>query len=147
VTTSWWWHQVNTRGRVLLILGLVWMGIGLDVALDPVPPGWENIWLFTHVPAEWRAGAWFLTGFLAIIVGLRRRNTEDDGFGFAALYLMPAERAAAFLYGYMDYLLPFGGPGAPGGLLDALIYVAIVALILVLSDWANPPAPLPGAEP
>jgi hypothetical protein len=141
-----WWHGVNKRGRVLLILGILWVGIGVNVLTDPVPPGWENIWLFSHVEPWIRASVWVVTGFFAFIVGLRRRNTQDDGFGFAALYFMPAERAGALLYGYADSLLPFGGPGHPGGLLDAMIYLAIVALILVLSDWANPPAPLPGEE-
>lgn len=130
----------NKRSLVLLILGAIWVAIGINVHIEPNPPGWENIWLFSAPPPSLRAGAWVLSGLIAVTVALRPRRIADDWPGFLALYLMPAERVLGFFLGWLDYLFDsYGGVGYSRGLLSGLVYLVIVLLIMVIADWADPP--------
>lgn len=131
--------EMNKRGQVLVILGIIWVAIGASVYMDPHPRGWEHIWMFSAPPVWLRAGAWVATGLVAVLFAVRPRWITHDGFAFLALYVMPAERAAGFLWGWLDHLMPWGGPGYSRGLLGGLVYLVIVALIMVIATWPDPP--------
>lgn len=133
------WGEVNKRGQILLIFGAIWVAIGINVLQAPLPSGWEHIWLFREVPVPLRAGAWIFTGLVAMAYAVRPRWIHHDGLGFLALYVMPTERAVGLLWGWLDSVMPFGGPGYPAGILGGLVYLVIVAAVLVIADWPNPP--------
>lgn len=133
------WGEVNKRGQILLIFGFIWVIIGVNVYIEPDPAGWEHIWMFREIPRSIRAGGWIVTGGLAMAYALRPRWIDHDGLGFLALYMMPAERAAGMFWGWFDYLLPVGGPGYSRGLMAGCVYLVIVAAVLVVSSWPNPP--------
>lgn len=135
-------RAIGKRGQVLLILGFIWIVIGVNVWQNPDPASWAHLPILHDVPRWIRGSAWIVTGLLAIAFAWRPQRIEHDGVGFLALYVMPAERVGIFFYGWLDYVFPFGGPGYSRGLLSAAVYLAIVALVMVCARWADPPPDL-----
>lgn len=133
------WRDVNKRGQALLTLGLIWLGIGIGVWIEPNPTGWEHIWLFHAPPLELRAGAWLFSGLFAMAFAVRPEAVEHDGLAFGVLIFMPIQRVLGFLLAWLDYVMPWGGPGYSRGLLSAVVWVAIVVLIRLIASWPNPP--------
>ena len=131
-------REVNKRGQILAIFGFIWVVIGVSVYQNPTLPGYEHL-LFSLIPTPVRAGAWIVTGVVAMAYALRPRSIDDDGIGFLALYIMPAERAAIFLWGYVEYLIPGDSPGYGRGLLAGSVYLVLVAAVMVVATWPDPP--------
>jgi hypothetical protein len=138
-------REVNKRGQILAIFGFIWVVIGVSVYQQPSLPGYENL-LFEQIPTPIRAGAWIITGVLAMAYALRPRHITDDGIGFLALYVMPAERAAIFLWGWVEYVTPGGGPGYARGLLAGAVYLTLVAAVMVIATWPDPPINPPAGD-
>lgn len=138
-------REVNKRGQILLIFGFIWCVIGISVYQHPTLPGFENL-LFSRIPTDLRAGAWLVTGLVAMAYALRPRCIDHDGIGFLALYIMPAERAAIFLWGWVEWIIPGGAPGYGRGLLAGAVYLVIVAAIMVIATWPDPPMHSPTEE-
>jgi len=111
----------------------------------PELPGYQHL-LFSHIPTPIRAGAWILTGVISMAYALRPRDINDDGIGFLALYIMPAERAAIFLWGWVEWISPGGGPGYGRGLLAGAVYLVMVAAVMVIATWPDPPINPPTTE-
>jgi len=130
--------EVNKRGQILLIFGFIWVVIGFGVYQNPTLPGYEHL-LFSLIPTPVRGGAWIITGVLAMAFALRPRSITNDGIGFVALYIMPAERAAIFFWGWVQYVIPGDNPGYSRGLLAAAVYAVLVAAVVVISSWPDPP--------
>jgi hypothetical protein len=131
-------REVDKRGQILLIFGFIWTVIGVSVYQQPALPGYGNL-LFSHIPLWLRAGAWIVTGVVAMAYALRPRVITNDGVGFLALYIMPAERAAIFLWGWVESITPGGGPGYGRGLLAGAVYLVLVAAVMVIATWPDPP--------
>ena len=132
-------RDVGKRGQILLVFGLVWIGLGVGVLTEGDPAYYDQIVPFTWLPETVRAWLWIVTGAAAVAYAWRPRIIAHDGLGFLALYLMPAYRCGAFLWGWLDSRLPLGGgPGYPHGWVSALIYAAMVAAVIVCSTWPNP---------
>ena len=131
-------REVNKRGQILAIFGFIWVVIGISVLQQPALPGYEHL-LFAQIPTPIRAGAWVITGILSMAYALRPRSIDDDGIGFLALYVMPAERAAIFLWGWVEWVTPGGGPGYGRGLLAGAVYLTLVAAVMVIATWPDPP--------
>ena len=130
---------LGKRGLILLIFGFIWVSVGMAVVNQPDPAGYEHL-LFSQIPRPVRALAWVTTGLLAVAIAFRPRLLHHDGFGFLALYVMPAERAAIFVIGWLDYhITGLGGPGYPRGLYAASVWLAIVAAVMVCATWPDPP--------
>lgn len=129
-------HIVGKRRRVLLAVGLLWLLTGIGSLVGPQPLAWQFVPLLRDSPL---GAGWLLTGTLAVAVALRPRVLPHDGAGFAALYVMPAVYAAAYLIAWIDSLAPVGGPGYPRGWIAALSYVAICAVVMICSDWSDCP--------
>jgi hypothetical protein len=132
-------REVSKRGQILLIFGFIWIAVGISVLERPYVDGQEPL-LFDDLPVWLRAGAWIGTGLLAMAFAWRPRGISHDGVGFVALYIMPAERCAIFFLGWLDSVVPGGGPGYPAGLYAAVVWLAITAAVLVCSSWPDPPA-------
>ena len=132
-------REVGKRGQILLVFGLIWIGLGVGVLTEGEPAYYDQIVPFTWLPETVRAWLWIATGAVAVAYAWRPRIIAHDGLGFLALYLMPAYRCGAFLWGWLDSRLPLGGgPGGLGDLASALIYAAVVAAVMVCSSWPNP---------
>ena len=138
-------REVSKRGQILVIFGFIWTVIGLGIYQQPALPGYENL-LFTHMPVWLRAGAWVATGVIAVAYALRPSRIKTDGVGFLALYVMPAERAAIFLWGWVEHMIPGGSVGYDRGLLAGFVYLALVASVMVIASWPDPPVNPPAGE-
>lgn len=133
-------RNITKRGQILLVFGFIWVTIGFSVYQQPVIPGGDHL-LFSMIPTTIRAWAWFLTGVTAMAYAFRPHAVGHDSLGFLALYIMPAERAAIFLLGWLDYhMTSVGGPGYSRGLFGASVYLAIVAAVMICASWPDPPA-------
>lgn len=139
------------RGVWLIVMGIAWCLFGVGQLHFPLP---DNEWvLFQYVPDPFLAGAWWITGIVAIVQGLRGNphSTADDALGHVALYLMPAVRivsygGAALLsiadhgLGMLGYHVTIGDPEA---WYSALLWLVVAAMLAVCASWPNPQPPIP----
>lgn len=128
-------RQIGRRGAVLLILGLIWIILGLGV-LDS--GGISDELLHERLSPTLRGAAWIVTGLVAIGYAFRPTGLGDQ-VGFAALYLMPAVRVASYTTAWVDSLIPVGGPGYESGWRFAAIHAAIVTAVAITAGWPEPP--------
>lgn len=128
-------RDVGMRGSVLMLLGVIWIGVGASIAVTGDPASCAQVVMLDRVPLAVRAPAWIATGCLAVAWAFRPRRIIKDGVGFAGLYLMPAYRAVAFLTSWVDSLIPVGGSGYRNGLPSGIIYLSIVVLIWRIARW------------
>jgi len=130
------------RGEVLLLLGLAWILIGVGTVVVPPPPG--NL-LHLLIPAPIRAGLWCGTGLVAVFYAWIPK-TRSDGWGFLALYLMPAVRAVSYFIAWVDFSVD-GVGGYRYGWLAALFYTVFVGIVVVCAGWREPPPLLESEDP
>lgn len=139
--------ELNKRGQILVLFGLLWCTIGFSLYSNPNPGDLQHVWLFQVIPFPIRVGGWIGTGLVAIAYALRPKRIEHDGVAFLALYIMPAERVLGFLWSWIDSLVPGGTPGYTRGGYAACVWLVIVAAIMVCASWPNPPKDSqPGGE-
>ena len=132
-------REVGKRGQVLILLGIIWISLGAGLVIAGEPPHYAQIKLFTWVPLDLRIVGWVGSGSIALACAWRPRIFHDDQIGYLALYVMPAWRCVAYLYGWLDSWLPLGGgAGYPRGWISAAVWGAITGLIIILSDWPDP---------
>lgn len=116
--------HIGKRGLVLLMFGGVFISYGFalkDVAQKLSLP------LYAAVPVSWQGYAWIATGVLACLAAL---SNSREWWGFTALFPMPALWAVGFLIAFLQGLMPING---------ALLWSLFVGVLLVLSDWPEPP--------
>ena len=131
-------RDVGMRGSVLLLLGVIWIGMGASIAVTGDPASYAQVVMLDRVPLAARAPAWIATGCLAVAWVFRPRRIVKDGVGFAGLYLMPAYRAVAFITSWVDSLIPVGGTGYRHGLPSGITCLSIVVLIWRIARWPEP---------
>jgi hypothetical protein len=131
------WRDVGKRGQILLAVGFLWVLTGMGTLTGPEPPAWANVVMLRDYPV---GVAWVATGLLAIAIALRPLRIEHDGAGFLGLYIMPAYYAAAYIIAWVDSLTPFvGSAGYARGWIASISYLAIVSVVLICANWADPP--------
>jgi hypothetical protein len=127
--------RLGFRGTMLVLFGIIWTGIGIAIISEPT----RAPMLETLIPQPIRAGLWVASGFAAIYFGTQTKRI--DAIGWTALYIMPALRSLSYFLGWVDFVIPWGGDGIERGWLAALIYLALVAVIVVCARWPDPPPP------
>lgn len=124
---------------MLFTLGVMWVTTGVDILATGFTTSFVG---FAFQPGflepDTRGWLWVATGSVAILTAVRPRIFVHDGFGYLALYAMPAYRAGAYLWLWLDSWLPMGGPGYPRGWLAATGYLALTALVMILADVHEP---------
>jgi len=140
--------HLGRRGGVLLILGVIWVFIGISTILDPYAGVGRNRGLFHEALPVWlRATLWIGTALLALSSAWRVAGRRDD-WGYMALILMPTVRAMSYLWAWLIDL--FGGHGDPTGWLGALVWATLAILVYTISGWPETPSfilPIEGEEP
>ena len=116
--------HIGKRGLVLLMFGGVFITYGL--ALKEVPQS-ASLPLYAGVPIAWQGWAWVATGGLACLAAL---SSSREWWGFTLLFPMPALWALGFTLASFTKHTPING---------ALLWALIVGILLVLSDWPEPP--------
>lgn len=127
-------RRIGHRGSILINLGLVWFLIGLSELIITT----NNELPLSVLPDWFRAGAWWVTGAVAIAYAFVPRH-KSDAVGFIALYIMPAARAASYLWGWINSL--DGTGGIETGWLAAALYFGFTALIINCSGWREEQSP------
>lgn len=135
--TRWLAARLGRRGAALLVLGVIFMLVGLDVALAPDPPDLDRFLLHTLIPHPLRAALWLIPGALAIWASVHK-GPGPDGFGFVALVVPLIIRIVSYVFSFVAFLL--GAGTWAFGWASALIWLAILALILIIAGWAEVPS-------
>jgi hypothetical protein len=152
---DWLSDRYGRRGAWLLMFGGLWIVFGLGQLLEPTP---ARSWvLYEHLPVIVEAVAWWITGAVAVGVGLRG-HARPDALGHVALYLMPAIRVLSFTLSWLIYAVSSTGAalglwhthmGWSGGWYAALVWSLISVMLRLIADWPNPgrliPRPPAGA--
>lgn len=129
-------RAVGRRGLVLAVIGIVWLLYGASVGIGEVTST-ADVWVLQQVSPTTRAAAWVLTGVLAVYTALTRPSTDTPGF--LALTLCPMVYAASYVFSWVLWAVPVGDAGYSLGLIAALRYLAILALIAVVASWPETP--------
>lgn len=125
---------MGPRRTVLLLLGLLWVGMGWTVTVSgPVDPG--DAILYEALPVWVRVTAWALTGCLAIFGATL---PHLDKIGYSALLVMPAERFISLVWSQIEWVRP-GPPPGTVGIPGALVWGVVLALIWVVMQWPDTP--------
>lgn len=136
-TNPWrYWVQLKFhlgfRGRVLGLLGILWIGNGITVWSVPGSPNYPM--LDSH--PSLRGAMWILTGAVAIWAAFQTSPLVDR-LGFVALYLMAAYRFFAYFIPFADWTSDDGGTGRAA--VGAIVWLIILALLVLISGWPEPP--------
>lgn len=128
-------HTVGRRRAVLFLIGGVWILMGLSIMLsEPSPPvsGLPH----TYLPSGVRFFLWAASGVVAIFAAVHStRGSRAESIGFAALYVMPAERALSYFIAWVSALDVIPGVGMGRGWIFCLQYLAYVGLIYICAGW------------
>lgn len=131
--TRWLSRNLGRRGAFLVLTGLAFLFVGIDVALAPDPPDYDAFLLHTLLPVPLRAALWIVPGLVALWSAWR--GVGRDGWGFAALVIPLVVRIVSYIWATVAWLLGVGT--WEGGWLSSLIWLFILGFILVVSGWAE----------
>lgn len=136
--TRWLARVLGRRGAALVVLGLAFVFTGVEMLVNQPQPDYDRFLLHTYMPFPVRAALWIVPGVLALFAATRH-GTGRDGFGFAALVVPLALRTASYVWSSVAYLA--GVSTWPFAWTGALTWVALLALVLIISGWPEVPPP------
>ncbi|WNO26041.1 membrane protein [Arthrobacter phage Wildwest] len=136
--TRWLASRLGRRGAALAVLGVIFMLVGLNAAIAPPTVDLSDRFLLhTLIPHPLQALLWIVPGGLALWASIHK-GPERDGFGFMALVVPLILRIVSYLWSFVAYLCGLGT--WPFGWASVLIWLAILALILIIAGWAEVPS-------
>ena len=99
--------RLGRRGGLLLLLAVLWAGVAAQVAVTHAPYDAAVAVLHERIPAGWRVGLWLTCAAVMAAAALAgTRDPRVQRIGWAAALLIPAERAAGYLWSVVMVLLP-----------------------------------------
>ena len=128
--------RLGRRGGLLLLLAVLWAGVAAQVAVTRTPYDTEAAVLHERMPLAWRVGLWLTSALImaaAAIIGTR--DPRMQRIGWAAALLIPAERAAGYLWSVVMVLLPGPPPGSLGSLAGLVEWAVVTAIVYLLAGW------------
>ncbi|QNO12682.1 membrane protein [Arthrobacter phage Tweety19] len=134
--TRWLARQLGRRGAALMILGAIFVLVGIDALFNVPEPDFDRFLLHTFIPFPLNAALWLVPGGLAIWASLHR-GPGPDGFGFNALVVPIIVRIVSYIFSFVAFLTGEGSWAF--GLTSAAIWTAILALVLIIAGWAEVP--------
>lgn len=126
--------RIGRRGTALLILGGIWVLIGIAVWTTSTVVDPSRYLLHERIPVPIRALAWTGTGAVALASAFRR-HPGADRWGFVALVVLPIERAGSYAFAWAWSIIGPPGQGFPAGFGFALIWAAFTGLIVLIAGW------------
>ena len=124
--------RMQGRTQILLLLGIIWVLIGLGRIIDPTPmmPG---AFLLHELIPSWLLGVlWVVPGLIGMY-GALRVPPIPGRVGFAGMVLAPTILAFSYLFSWIVHILPLGIEGFERGWNGSLIYIAITTLVYIES--------------
>ncbi|UAJ15383.1 membrane protein [Arthrobacter phage Niobe] len=135
--TRWLASRLGRRGAALLVLGVMFVLVGLNAAIAPPAVDLSDRFLLhALIPNPIQALLWIVPGLLAIRASTHK-GPGNDGFGFIALVVPLVLRIVSYLVSFVAFII--GAGTWPFGWSQALIWIAILALILIIAGWAEVP--------
>jgi MFS family permease len=138
--TRWLARRLGRRGACLIVLGLAFIGVGINALLSG-PPDTHHVGrylLHNYLPFWVEALLWAGAG-LAAVHASGKHGTGRDGYGFAALIVPLALRIVSYLGSFLAYLVGLSGWG--GGGVSAVVWTGLMALILIIAGWPEVEVP------
>lgn len=126
--------RIGRRGAILISFGIAWLAMA-GAILEEDPGLLRYRFGYMYLPVWLRASLWALTGLVAIASAWRPQG-KSDSWGFVALYIMPAQRAAAHLIAWMDSLDGKGGDHSAW--VTTIFYLIFLAVIIICAGWKEP---------
>lgn len=128
-------ERIGRRGASLLTLGVIWGLFGLSMISAPAAPA--GVSLYELIPQQVFAVLWIASSLVAI-VSAGFTTPGHDAWGFIALIVPLLIRVASFTWAWVMFLVGHGG--SERGWITAVVWSALIGLIVVIAGWAEPPA-------
>lgn len=128
--------RLGRRGGLLLMLAVLWTGAAAQVAATRTPYDTEAAVLHERMPLAWRVGLWLAAALImaaAAVIGTR--DPRAQRIGWAAALVMPAERAAGYLWSVVMVGVPGPPPGSLGSLAGLVEWCVVTAIVYLLAGW------------
>lgn len=124
-------RRLGHRGSAMLTIAAVWAWAGAVQSTVPAAPATDEM-LFKSLPPWARALLWIAPAAVATVAAFRPRGAPD-GYGWLALYLLPAMRGVSSVYAW---IASWDGKGGDDyGWLRLVVWLLIMRLIYVLARW------------
>jgi len=133
--------DLGHRGSSLVIIGAVWLLIGVEVFVDPEYHA-GRLWLHEELPTWLRAGLWLTAATAALVTAWWSPNHQ--GIGFLALQLPASLRLFSYLWSQVLWLVSGGDIGYANSWLNALTWVFVIILVRHEAAAVEPPRVLVG---
>jgi len=135
--TRWLASRLGRRGAALAVLGVLFLLIGFQAGVTPAATELgPRFLLHTMLPAPIEALLWVVPGSLALWASVHK-GPGPDGFGFNALVVPVILQIVSYLISFIAFLT--GASTWPYALATALIWLAVLALVLIIAGWAEVP--------
>lgn len=131
--------MVGTRGICLIILGIMWLILGLAFVTNPVErfsqagPGGVLDFLDNGPGVYILASMWVVGGIVALVTAFQRPITCRDDWGFNGVGLPPFIWGAGYWWSFAINALSDGEFGRPNTYLAGILYWTFALLIMFLS--------------
>lgn len=130
---------VGTRGSLLLILGTIWIIIGIGFLVNPTErfsrpgPGGYLDFLDEGPGVYVFSSMWVVGGTVAIVIAFYRTITCEDDLGFNGVGLPPLLWGFGYWWSWIVHFLFDGEFGRSNAYIGGLLYSTISILIIFLS--------------
>lgn len=132
-------ERVGRRGVLLIILGVLWMMVGVVVS-EPKDrfsrPGPDSGPMHYMDEAPWFPLVWLAGGALAVVCALLRARLRRDDYGFNGLAIPPAASTLMYAASWSTHLVT-GNYGRPTAWAPAVLFALATGLVLFLSGWSD----------
>ena len=128
--------RFGRRGGLLLLLAVLWAGAAAQVAAAHAPYDAATAVLHERMPLAWRVGLWLACALImaaAAVIGTRDPRVQR--VGWAAAFVMPAERAVGYLWSVVMVGVPGPPPGSLGSLAGLAEWAVVTAIVYLLAGW------------
>ena len=133
--------RLGRRGTLLALLGAIWIATGITTLIAPPSPGY----LLLNIATEAQGVAWIATGMVALWCA--NRPSGHDALGWIALYIMAAYRVLAYGWGLVEWAITVDAGGSLRAAFGALVWVAVLIILVVCAGWPEPEDPQTGPTP
>lgn len=137
--------RLGKRGVSLFLLGVIWVTLGVETVDSNITYRDDGAILFTILPLWLRVGLWVLTGLIAIWASTANWKNAQ-AIGFAALVVMPIERAIGYLWSFLMWAIPGDASGSFLSLWSVAKWACLSVLVAVIGSWHETIAPTAGFQ-
>ena len=128
--------RLGRRGGLLLLLAVLWAGVAAHIAAAHEPFDGAAAVLHERIPTAWRVGLWLTSALImaaAAVIGTRAPRVQR--IGWAVALLLPAERAAGYLWSVIMVGIPGPPPGSLGSLAGLTEWCVVTAVVYLVAGW------------